>query len=326
METDADSPYERQSNAPLVSVIIPTFNRLALLEAAINSVRKQDYSSVEIIVVDDGSTDETKSRYTGVSDIRFFSQVNQGASAARNLGMRHARGEFLAFLDSDDYWESNFLRACVGRLLESNAGLAFANWNEVDESGEVMNPDILGGRTRLNSLDLQRSGDWESLSAEQTRDLFLRKTLTPPSGIVLRRSLFSHDWALSISIGEDRLFVLEGLFNNPVSAEFTRQVYWAYRIHGSNSCTNNPDHVRVSRGEIEAEHELLNRLGDRLSADQAALSKRALAASYLDLGYHLSLSGERSEAMRAYRASLKLRWSTRAAVGMLKARVRRPWR
>jgi glycosyltransferase involved in cell wall biosynthesis len=92
--------------APLVSVIIPTYNRRRLLEQAIQSVFDQTYPNVELIVVDDGSTDETaifldefKQRLT------VLRQSNRGVSAARNRGIRAAGGEYICFLDSDDYWK-----------------------------------------------------------------------------------------------------------------------------------------------------------------------------------------------------------------------------
>src|SRR5690349_8009529 len=94
-----------QSKEVVVSVIIPTYNRAYCLEAAIQSALKQTYAGKEIIVVDDGSTDETKSllaKYS--SNVRILHQSNAGVGAARNAGVRAARGEWIAFLDSDDEW------------------------------------------------------------------------------------------------------------------------------------------------------------------------------------------------------------------------------
>lgn len=90
---------------PLVSVIIPTYNRAAYLQKALQSVKEQTYQSLEIIVIDDGSTDDTGKmleNYGG--QLRYFYQENRGISGARNAGIKSARGEFIAFLDSDDYW------------------------------------------------------------------------------------------------------------------------------------------------------------------------------------------------------------------------------
>lgn len=100
------------SGKPLVSVVIPTYNRVQQTIAAIESVLAQTYSHFEIIVVDDGSTDssgEAIERFlrqgtNGRHQLFFLRQPNQGASAARNTGIAKARGEYIAFLDSDDYW------------------------------------------------------------------------------------------------------------------------------------------------------------------------------------------------------------------------------
>lgn len=92
-------------NAALVSVIIPTYNRKALVLEAVDSVLSQQYTPLELIVVDDGSTDGTAGRLTACSNrIHVIRQPNAGVSAARNRGIRAAKGEFIAFLDSDDLW------------------------------------------------------------------------------------------------------------------------------------------------------------------------------------------------------------------------------
>src|SRR5210317_1951921 len=90
---------------PLVSVIIPTYNRGWILAEAIDSVLAQDFKDYELIVVDDGSTDNTREilgRYG--RDIVVLAQSNQGVSAARNRGIAACTGKFVAFLDSDDLW------------------------------------------------------------------------------------------------------------------------------------------------------------------------------------------------------------------------------
>ena len=92
-------------NAPLVSVIIPTYNRAEIIEEAVDSVLAQDYKDFELIVVDDGSTDNTSEVLaTYGDDIRVLYQENKGVSAARNRGISEAAGKLIAFLDSDDLW------------------------------------------------------------------------------------------------------------------------------------------------------------------------------------------------------------------------------
>jgi glycosyltransferase involved in cell wall biosynthesis len=98
---------------PLVSVVVPAYNRATLIGIALESVWMQTYRPIELIVVDDGSVDDTHERvleWTTLHDgkmdfsIRYLHQENQGANAARNLGIRYSQGEFVAFIDSDDRW------------------------------------------------------------------------------------------------------------------------------------------------------------------------------------------------------------------------------
>jgi glycosyltransferase involved in cell wall biosynthesis len=97
--------------SPKISVIIPTYNRASKVRSAVESVLAQAISDLEIIVVDDGSTDGTAHilRETYGGRIRYFAQANQGQSVARNKGLEEARGEWIAFLDSDDLWEKDKL-------------------------------------------------------------------------------------------------------------------------------------------------------------------------------------------------------------------------
>jgi GT2 family glycosyltransferase len=111
---------------PLVSVIIPTYNRQKLVQEAITSVLRQTYADYEVIVVDDGSTDDTglvlEQRYGAT--IRYFYQDNQGESAARNLGIGRAKGEYIAFLDSDDLWHPKKLEHQVDAFeVSKDAGM-----------------------------------------------------------------------------------------------------------------------------------------------------------------------------------------------------------
>ena len=94
-----------QSNNPAVSVIIPTYNRGWILREAIDSVLSQDFTDYELIVVDDGSTDNTREILDSYGQVLFvFQQPNKGVSAARNRGLAESHAQLVAFLDSDDLW------------------------------------------------------------------------------------------------------------------------------------------------------------------------------------------------------------------------------
>lgn len=110
---------------PLVSVIIPTYNRIDTLPRSMESVLCQTYGNLELIVVDDGSTDGTEEYVKGMSDgrIRYVKgDGNRGPAAARNMGVRLAQGEYVAFQDSDDEWHPDKLEKQMGLLLDSEQG------------------------------------------------------------------------------------------------------------------------------------------------------------------------------------------------------------
>ena len=130
------------ASAPLVSVIIPTYNRARLIEGSIRSVFAQDYPNIEVLVVDVGSVDDTEKVMAGIRDerLRYLKQEkNRGAPAARNVGIREARGELLAFLDSDDAWEPTKLSRQVEVMVKGSeeTALVYTGMRKVNERGET---------------------------------------------------------------------------------------------------------------------------------------------------------------------------------------------
>ena len=111
----------------LVSVVLPTYNRERTLHRAINSVLQQTYHEIELIVVDDGSTDQTRSVVQAYKDerIRYIYQSNQGACVARNRGVSEARGLYIAFQDSDDEWMEDKLERQIAYMEQTQADVVF---------------------------------------------------------------------------------------------------------------------------------------------------------------------------------------------------------
>jgi len=112
---------------PKISVIIPTYNRSGLVKDAIESVLQQSLTDFELLIVDDGSTDDTATVIRDISDrrIKYFYKKNGGVSGARNFGLLKAKGEYIAFLDSDDLWPKDYLMTMLSHL-ESQEGYGAA--------------------------------------------------------------------------------------------------------------------------------------------------------------------------------------------------------
>lgn len=133
-----------QKRYPLISVIIPTYNRVGYLKEAIESVLQQSYPEIELIVVDDGSTDGTRELVASYDQrVKYFYQQNLERGAARNRGILSSQGEYIAFLDSDDLWLPNHLESCAAALERGPAyGIAFSNAWLINSDGKIIGKNV----------------------------------------------------------------------------------------------------------------------------------------------------------------------------------------
>jgi len=132
---------------PLVSVVIPCYNRAAVLEKAVRSVLEQSYTALELILVDDGSTDQTRQVVEGIKDsrLRYVDQQNAGACAARNHGAALAKGKYIAFHDSDDIWHPDKLEKQMRVMEEKHPDIVVCKMKRFDADGStVLYPKRIG--------------------------------------------------------------------------------------------------------------------------------------------------------------------------------------
>ena len=215
---------------PLVSVIIPNYNYGLYLGQAIESVLAQTYKNVEIIVVDDGSTDNSQQVLANYGDkIKWFKQTNQGVSKARNRGISDSKGEIIAFLDSDDVWLPQKLEKQVHLLLsDSELGLVHCGNQEFDKSGKQLEKrlDGMAGYVAEEMLRWQRP-----------------VILGGGSAVIVRRSVFDKvdGFDPNVSPVEDWEFYYRVSKNYKVG--FVPEVLMNYRIHGGNN------HLNIKRME-----------------------------------------------------------------------------
>jgi glycosyltransferase involved in cell wall biosynthesis len=133
---------------PLVSVIIPTYNSASFVRQSVESVLRQTYDNFEVIVVDDGSTDNTEAVLLSYKDaIRYIKKNNGGPSGARNLGINEAKGEFIAFQDADDIWLPEKLQLQIEHFKQNpHLGVVFTGSVRFNESG-LLDSNIRKGYT-----------------------------------------------------------------------------------------------------------------------------------------------------------------------------------
>jgi glycosyltransferase involved in cell wall biosynthesis len=136
-----------KSANPLVSVIMPCYNASRFVSEAILCVIQQTYSNTEIIVVDDGSSDTSTDIVRELAEtyhgrIHLLQQNHRGPYPARNLGLRHANGEYISFLDADDWWRKDCLEILLGTLQKTGADLAYCGWQNVGDNAPGQDPYI----------------------------------------------------------------------------------------------------------------------------------------------------------------------------------------
>jgi GT2 family glycosyltransferase len=170
--------FRNQPQPGLVSVIIPTHNRAHLIGKAIESALSQTYQHLEVVIADDGSSDGTEAVVESFGPrVTYVRQPNAGVSAARNFGMRHARGEFIAFLDSDDGWRPWKIAAQLTALQRHpDAGLVWTDMSAVDEADNLLDARYL--RKMYSAYErvdlektLQRVGSLGALSGSIPKEL-----------------------------------------------------------------------------------------------------------------------------------------------------------
>lgn len=160
-----------QEEKPLVSIIIPSYNSDLYIEEAIISALNQTYSNKEVIVIDDGSIDNTQEILKKYKDrIKILTQENQGVAKARNTGIKHSNGEYVANLDADDKWYIDRLEKMIPFMISNNLDIITSNYIYVDESRMVINnkPAFFENYTAPNP-----SKQYHSLLREATAFTFM---------------------------------------------------------------------------------------------------------------------------------------------------------
>ena len=135
------------TNKPLISIILPTYNAEKYIKETIESILNQTYKNWELIITDDNSSDKTlkilrlyAKRFDRIK--LYINSKNEGAACARNNCLKFCNSDFIAFIDSDDWWEINKLELQINFMLENNYPISFTSYRLIDENGVSINKII----------------------------------------------------------------------------------------------------------------------------------------------------------------------------------------
>lgn len=264
----------------LISFIIPVYNAFPYLEHCVRSILQQSYRKIEVILIDDGSTDDSGSLCDRLAQedarIRVLHQANQGLSATRNNGIKAAQGDYVVCVDSDDYWWANDDLAYLVSMVQSNPLL-----------------EVIGFNCRYYYSESSRVVDWQPYDAQLALESSMQKAfcLLNASGtvpmsacmkLIKRETLLKHNLFFPIGlIGEDIPWFVD-LVEHIQSCCFVNRYVYVYRQNVSNSITQSHVDKRFEHLMYIIESEV-EKVGKR---NIASATKDSL---YSFLAYELSI-------------------------------------
>lgn len=279
---------------PAVSVVVATYNRATFLPETVESILRQSFHDYELLVVDDGSTDDTRTRLKPYETrLRYLYQENRGPSAARNLGVCHAKADWISIQDSDDLCTPSHLQTLWDYVKDHpKCGMVFANG------------DYLGGREHNRETIIPRNKSRQlAKRGVELGDFFEKSILRLQAALISRQaydSLGGHDESLRICMDLDLGFRL--LMNFPIA--YLDDVVFSYRKHEGNTGRNEELRLTENIRVIEKLLQQYPRARDQLGDDVVAAR---LAYRYYRLAKGRWKRNQRHEARQALQRAISLR-------------------
>lgn len=292
--SDAEPWISGSGVSQLVSIIIPTCNRSTLLQETLQSIVSQDYRPLQIIIVDDASTDDTSTvveewiaRHPDV-DLQYERQEKAGGPAARNRGARRATGEFIIFMDDDDVYADGFLSAHVQTLRDNpDATMSYCRWQRFKVEGSQY-----GMFDQRGEIPQHANSPWEA---------FLRQWNLLLQGCMLRRSAveLTGPWRLDLLKSQDLDYKARLLAIQPKAVEAKGALAF-YRLHKA-SVSGKFDDKKV-RSYLSV-LETIETIGQ--GRDDYANLRPILADYFWSHGYWLYTQGYESAAWQTMQLAMK---------------------
>lgn len=309
------------SSRHAVTVILPTYNRSAFLPGAFDSLRSQTYQDWDLVVVDDGSTDDTREVVPCLAvafgdRVRYVHQENRGAYAARNRGLDEASGRFIAFFDSDDVWLPHHLERCVGALdRHIDVDWVFGSCRQVDfATGKTIDPNVFhvnGAPRPFLSLETRADANLRIITDPAALECqILHGLYCGLQNSVMKRALFDgRRFDPRSRVVDDEMFVIRVLAAGARFAYFP-DPHVVYRVHGDNSSASAgglslSKHVDIYSELTVGLEGLLADISSFKPRERRAMLKRLSREYFWHLGYvGYWQAGRKREAIEMFRRGL----------------------
>jgi glycosyltransferase involved in cell wall biosynthesis len=289
----------------LVSVIIPTYNRAHIIQRCIDSALSQTYPNLEIVVVDDGSKDNTKeiidTHYSDNPKVNYFSKQNGGVSSARNLGLSVAKGEFVAFLDSDDFWMPEKIDLQVKCLQKHpDVGLVWTEFFACDLQGKVIHErylrkmygayrffptpmNIFSKQFTLNTLIPNKAAEAMFYYVGHIYSPMALGNLVHTSTVVIRKHLIDKAGGFdeTFSVAEDYDLYLR--ISALTEAAFIDEPLMGYCINEDDALTSKKHHLAIATNYLKILERSLNNQRQPINLPPSMI-KQCLADAYRWVG------------------------------------------
>lgn len=267
---------------PKVSVNIPCFNGERYIRQTIESVLSQTFSDFELVIVDDGSTDDTSKIINSFSDVRvrYFYKRNEGLASTRNFAFRESKSEFIALLDQDDIWLKDKLEKQLELFKrDKNVGIVFSD-------AYILDNEKIREKTYLERCKPSRGFIFENLLLDGSNfiplpTVILHRKVFEQVGIFNTRYRLAEEWELFLRVAQEFSF---DYINEPLAC---------YRLHEANFSRNKDIYVNET---LEILNNWKNAKGDLFKQNSERFSKKQ-AGIYLESAVFYALNGKKSEAL-----------------------------
>lgn len=223
----------------IISIIVPCFNAEKSIGKCLKSILEQTYKNIEVLVIDDGSTDRTKQEIQKIKNldqrIKYYFQDNQGVSKARNLGIQNMKGNYLAFVDSDDYIDKLYLEVLLKNMKENDCDLSICNWSR--EPYKFGTTEEFGNEIVTKELFVEFLLTKNSVRGYLWNKLFKTE--------IIKKNFLLLD--LEVHFMEDLLFCFDYSFHIKKNIVITERILYYY-IEESKSITNSGYSLKKETG------------------------------------------------------------------------------